>query len=111
MLEEVLVSDEQLHELLLENIEEDVEIIIGEDFENFPPLDEDVIKQIPTVNELTEHSWLVEVAQQSASRRALKKFIGQGRFSEARAQFLFFQIGSEKLRACVAILDFRGFKV
>ena len=66
MLEEVLVSDEQLHELLLENIEEDVEIIIGEDFENFPPLDEDVIKQIPTVNELTEEE--VEGVQSNAKR-------------------------------------------
>ena len=45
------------------------------------------------------------------ARRALRDFIGQGRFSEARAQFLFFQVSSDKLRARVAILDFRGFKV
>ena len=44
------------------------------------------------------------------ARRALRDFIGQGRFSEARAQFLF-QVSSDKLRARVAILDFRGFKV
>ena len=33
-------------------------------------------------------------------------FIGQGRFSEVRAQFLFFQINA--LRARVVILDVRG---
>ena len=46
------------------------------------------------------------------SRRAPRFFIGQGRFSEARAQILFvFQVSSDKLRALVAILDLRGLKV
>ena len=40
-----------------------------------------------------------------------KVFIRQGRFSEARAQFLFFQISSNKLRSRVAIPDSRGVKV
>ena len=44
-------------------------------------------------------------------RRASRVFIGQGRFSEARAQFLFFQISSNKLRSRVAIPDSRGVKV
>ena len=45
-------------------------------------------------------------------RHATGFFIGQGRFSKARAQFLFFfQISSDKLRALVAILDLRGLKV
>ena len=46
------------------------------------------------------------------SKRAPRIFIGQGRFSEARAQFLFiFQINSDKIRAHVVILDIRGLKV
>ena len=44
------------------------------------------------------------------SRRAPRVFIGQGRFSEDRAQF-FFQISSDKLRARVPILDLRGLQV
>ena len=40
-----------------------------------------------------------------------KVFIRQGRFSEARAQFLFFQISSNKLKAGVAILDLRRLHV
>ena len=43
------------------------------------------------------------------SKRAPRIFIGQGRFSEARAQFLFiFQINSDKIRADVVILEIRG---
>ena len=37
-------------------------------------------------------------------------FIGQGRFFEARAQFLFFKVSSDKLRARVASLNLRGLK-
>ena len=37
LLEEVMISQEQMTELLLENIEEDVEILIGEHFENLLP--------------------------------------------------------------------------
>ena len=49
-------------------------------------------------------------------RRAPRIFIGQGRagqgrFSKAKAHFLFFQISSNKLRARVAILDLREPKV
>ena len=44
-------------------------------------------------------------------RRAPKVFIGQGRFSEARAQLsFFFQIISDKLRDHVVILNLRGLK-
>ena len=47
----------------------------------------------------------------SLCRRAPRVFIGQGRFSEARAQFsFFFQIISDKLRARVVILNLRGLK-
>ena len=45
------------------------------------------------------------------TRRAPRVFIGQGRFSKARAQFEFFQISSDKLRSRRAILDLRGLKV
>ena len=45
-------------------------------------------------------------------RRATRIFIGQGRFSEARAQSLFiFQINSDKIWTHVVILDIRGLKV
>ena len=37
LLEEVTISEEQMTELLLENIEEDIEILIGEHFENLLP--------------------------------------------------------------------------
>ena len=46
------------------------------------------------------------------SRRVPRVFIGQGSFSEARAQFLFiFQINSDKIRVHVVILEIRGLKV
>ena len=54
LLEEVTISQEQMTELLLKNIEEDVEILIGENFENLPPgsLDDDVLDELPIVTEL-----------------------------------------------------------
>ena len=51
-------------------------------------------------------------AGQGICRRAPRIFIEQGRFSEARAQFVFvFQVSSDKLRARMASLDLRVLKV
>ena len=50
------------------------------------------------------------ICERCLHRRAPRVFIGQGRFSEDRAQF-FFQISSDKIRDRVAILYLRGLKV
>ena len=57
------------------------------------------------------HYKYLQLTNQVGLRHAPGVFIGQGRFSEARAQFLFFLKSSDKLRACVAVLDLRGLQV
>ena len=55
LLEEVTISEEQMTELLLENIKKDLQISIGEHFENLPPWNlDDVLDELPIVMELDE---------------------------------------------------------